>query len=164
MLSVHTQTLPTSRACHSALRQMSEIVILLGQVIHLACLLGGPLVMLSSIVWAMSQDEQTTSVLHSLLAVHTPWQAMRKLWLVYGVLIWGVYLLPQGRRAGAPSSGKKAVRKLACGRWPHAALWGIIFGPLLYQYDKVAVLPPAFSVVVIAGLLVAFYEMVWRDA
>jgi hypothetical protein len=165
MLSVHTHMLPTSRAYHSTLRQMFEVFILLGQVLHLVCLVGGPLVLLSSLAWAMSQDEQTTSMLHALLTVHTPWQALRKLWVVYGALIWGVYLIPQGLKVTAYSPGKKAARKPAAhGRWQHAVLWGIIFGPLLYQYDKAAVLPPAFSVVVIAGLLVAFYEMVWRDA
>ena len=164
MLSAHTHMLPTSRSYQSAGRQVLEIFILLGQVLHLVCLLGGPLVMLSSLAWALSQDEQATSVLHSLLAVQTPWQALQRLWIVYGALTWGVYLLPQGLKTTAHSPHKKAVRKTAHGRWQHAALWGIVFGPLLHQYDKAAVLPPAFSVLVVAGLLVTFYEMVWRDA
>jgi hypothetical protein len=141
-----------------------EVFILLGQVLHLVCLLGGPLVLLGSLDWAMSQDEPATGMWHSLLAVHTPWQALRKLWVVYSALIWGVYLLPQALKATAYSPGRKTVPKPEHKCWQHAALWGMIFGPLLYQYNQAAILPLACSIVVVAGLLVAFYDMVWRDA
>jgi hypothetical protein len=119
--------------------------------------------MLGVLAWAVGQGERASGTLHSLLVAHTPWQALRILWMVYSTLIWGVYVLLPCLRSAAPAHRRSQHRIPGPTRWMHAVLWGLVFVPLVVQYDRTMVLPWPLNGVVIVGLGWAFYEMVWKD-
>jgi hypothetical protein len=163
-LSASTHTFPAPRSYQRAIRYALETFVLLGQLLHLFCLLCGPLVILGTLAGAVGQGERVSSALQSLFVAHTPWQALRTLWLIYSAFIWGVYVLPPWIKIAAQVHRKSLRRMPGQARWKHAALWGLVFGPLVSQYDRATVLPWPLSGMVIAGLVWAFYEMVWKDA
>jgi hypothetical protein len=101
--------------------------------------------------------------LSSILVDPAPWQALTGLGVVYSWFIWLCYVLPTWTKEAGHTRMIRELRFPQQTLWKHMVLWGLVFGFLLQHYARAADLPALLVVVVIAGLVWGFHEVVWQD-
>jgi hypothetical protein len=166
-LSVSTNTQLSSPSYKSFIHDTLEVFLLPLQLLHLLCILCGPLLTVGYLIWAMLLGPwsmgSVSAALPSLHGALTPWQAFKVLAIAYSWFIWLFYVLPTWTKEAGHASLIRELRFPQPTLWKHMVLWGLVFGPLLHHCARAADLSIPLVIGLIAGLGWGFHEIVWRD-
>ena len=166
-LSVSTNTQLSSPSYKSFIHDTLEAFLLPLQLLHLLCILCGPLLTVGYLIWAMLLGPwsmgSVSAALPSLHGALTPWQAFKVLAIAYSWFIWLFYVLPTWTKEAGHASLIRELRFPQPTLWKHMVLWGLVFGPLLHYCARAADLSIPLVIGLIAGLGWGFHEIVWRD-
>ena len=165
MQSVHSQTHPS---LPRAVTPVLEVVIVPFQVVHLVCLIIGPFLGLACLAWPVVGDvwplDAAPGALHQSRGLPTPWESnVWTLIALYGSFFWLFYLLPSTEGVEGRARARHVKTHPTQAVWKHAGLWGLTFGPLAYLCGGYTGLTWPVWGCVVAEIVWAFYEEVWKD-
>ncbi len=165
MQSVHSHTHPS---LPRAVTPVLEVVIVPFQLVHLVCLIIGPFLGLACLAWPVVGDvwplDAAPGALHQSRGLPTPWES--NIWTLialYGSFFWLFYLLPSTEGVEGRARARNVKTHPMQAVWKHAGLWGLTFGPLAYLCGGYTDLTWPVWGCVVAEIVWAFYEEVWKD-
>jgi hypothetical protein len=167
LLPVSTNTPSSSPAYKNSIHNTLKVFLLPLQLLHLLCILCGPLVTIGYLIWAMLLSPwsivSVSEALPTLSGALTPWQACKFLGVTYSWFVWLFYVLPTWTKEVGHAHLVREFRFPQQTLWKHMVLWGLVFGPLLHHYARAADLSVPLLIGIVAGLVWGFHEIVWRD-
>jgi hypothetical protein len=166
LMTMPTHACPPVWSFKNSLRNTLDACLLPLQLLHILCILCGPLVMMGYVSWALLTGSWSLAGIptwRAFLATCTPWQALGLFGVAYSGFIWLVYVLPVWTKEFGHTRMMRELRFPRPALWKHAVLWGLVFGPLLQQLAAAAVLSWPLLGLVAVGLLWGFYEILGHD-
>ena len=151
----------------SEVKSVYESVVLLVQLIPLACLIIGPLIGLAYISWTIYEWlwplESAQRALLPSAAFPTLLQGRLGAFVVfYSLFVWIFYILPSPQGAKQSADAWQGKRLSSHTVWKHVILWSFVFGPLGYLCGLYTGMSWLQWGLLAVGLSWAFYVEVWK--
>lgn len=148
----------------SEVKSLQEGVIVIVQLIHLACLTIGPLIAIAYISSTIYEWLRPLESGQGTLLSSPPFQTLLQgrlgaFVVFYSLFVWIFYILPSSQGSAAAWQG----RRLSWGAvWKHVTLWSLVFGPVGYLCGLYTGMSWLQWGLLAVGLFGAFYVEVWK--